>query len=450
MPSRYLRFRFAPFLLMLLMIPAMGRAQSGPQLTGSVSPAAQSASRFRCTLGKAYCLPPEKAAKAATLGRIRTVIEFGSQFWGLAVLVLLLATGATARMAQRIQHTISRSWLQGLVFSFFLVSIIFLAAQLPVMAIAHAGSLHFGISVQGWGSWLLDQVKDWGLMIALEVPLLTLVYGLMNWSWSRKLPWFWFSIFAIPLMILGVFLLPALVEPLFDKFEPLTESHPALVTELERVVARTGTRIPPQRMFLMKASEKSNGLNAYVTGIGASKRIVVWDTTADRMPQDEVLFTFAHESGHYVLNHIPKGLTIASIGMFPFFFLVSWLARFLASRFGSAWRVSNVTSLPGLVVLLAAFAILQIVTEPAMNTISRHFEHEADVYGQEAIHGIVADPQKTAVNAFSDLGEAYLDDPDPNPFVEFWTYDHPSIQTRATFAAHYDPWASEDGPAFFK
>ena len=83
---------------------------------------------------------------------------------------------------------------------------------------------------------------------------------------------------------------------------------PALVDKLEEVVARTGTEIPPDRMFLMKASEKTNGINAYVTGIGSSKRFVMWDTTTDRMPDDEILFIFGHESGHYVLNHIPKML----------------------------------------------------------------------------------------------------------------------------------------------
>ena len=73
-------------------------------------------------------------------------------------------------------------------------------------------------------------------------------------------------------------------------------------------MARTGTNIPPDRMYLMKASVKTNGLNAYVSGIGATKRIVVWDTTAGRIPNDEVLFIFGHESGHYVLHHISKSI----------------------------------------------------------------------------------------------------------------------------------------------
>ena len=100
-----------------------------------------------------------------------------------------------------------------------------------------------------------------------------------------------------------------LLEPLFDKYEPLAkESRRDWWPKMEKVVARTGTNIPPERMYLMKASVKTNGLNAYVSGIGATKRIVVWDTTAGRIPDDEVLFIFGHESGHYVLHHIPKDL----------------------------------------------------------------------------------------------------------------------------------------------
>ena len=99
--------------------------------------------------------------------------------------------------------------------------------------------------------------------------------------------------------------------------------------------------------------------------------------------------------------------------------------------------------------LLLALSVLQFVTEPVECAISRHFEHEADVYGQEAIHGLVADPQRTAVSTFDALGEASLDDPDPNPFVVFWSYDHPSIQGRAQFAAHYDPWKHGQTPQFF-
>jgi Zn-dependent protease with chaperone function len=167
------------------------------------------------------------------------------------------------------------------------------------------------------------------------------------------------------------------------------------------------------------------------------------------MPTDEILFTFGHETGHYVLNHIPKGLALATAGMFVLFWLVARLADWLIRARGSQWRIDSVSSLPGLVVLLLALSLLQIVTEPIDSAISRHFEHEADIYGQEAVHGILPDPQKTAVAAFNHLGEAYLDDPDPNPFFVFWSYDHPSTQSRAIFAEQYNPWAPGRTPQFF-
>ena len=89
-------------------------------------------------------------------------------------------------------------------------------------------------------------------------------------------------------------------------------------------------------MFLMNASEKTNGLNAYVNGIGATKRIVVWDTTAGRIPDDEVMFIFGHESGHYVLNHIPKVLA----GSAPALFFVYWACAALppGCRFAASDR----------------------------------------------------------------------------------------------------------------
>jgi Zn-dependent protease with chaperone function len=101
-------------------------------------------------------------------------------------------------------------------------------------------------------------------------------------------------------------------------------------------------------------------------------------------------------------------------------------------------------------VLLFAISVAGFLLQPASAAFSRHFEHQADVYGQEAIHGIVADPQKTAVAAFNSLGEAWLEDPAPSSFIEFWLYDHPSVQSRANFALHYNPWANGGHGRFFK
>jgi Zn-dependent protease with chaperone function len=202
-------------------------------------------------------------------------------------------------------------------------------------------------------------------------------------------------------------------------------------------------------MFLMKASLKSNGLNAYVSGMGTTKRIVVWDTTAGRIPDDEVLFIFGHESGHYVLNHIPKQLAGSAVFLFFLYWACAVVAAWLARRLGPRWGVESLASRAGFVVLLFTVSVASFILQPIGNAFSRHFEHEADVYGQEAIHGIVPDPQRTAVSGFNHLGEAWLEDPTPSPFIEFWLYNHPSVQNRANFAAHYDPWSNGAHPRFF-
>ena len=191
-----------------------------------------------------------------------------------------------------------------------------------------------------------------------------------------------------------------------------------------------------------------------MTGIGATKRYVMWDTATDRLPDDEILFVFGHESGHYVLHHIPKLIAGMSVALFFVFWACAGFSSWLARRFGASWQLGQVdgnvlASRAGFVVLLFAISVASFVLEPVSNTFSRHFEHQADVYGQEAIHGIVADPQKTAVSAFNHLGEAWLEDPNPSPFIEFWEFSHPSVQSRANFAEHYDPWANGGHGEFF-
>jgi Zn-dependent protease with chaperone function len=397
---------------------------------------------------QAYHLPPEKLAKAIAFSRVRNILHFANVFWSLLVLWLLLATRAAAGLEAWASRLTRKRWLQGLLF-FAALIIILTIAGLPLDMYAHHASRSFGISVQGWGSWFGDQGKALGLAVVFG----SLVMLLFQWivrRWPRR---YWLGVWVatLPLLVLVIFVSP-LLEPIFNKFEPLAKNHAALVDELEKVAARTGTNIPPDRMFLMKASEKTNGLNAYVSGIGSTKRIVVWDTTAGRVPDDVVMFVFGHESGHYVLNHTQKLMGIAALMLFLVYWGSARFAERLARRFGEHWRLDMSAPLAcraGFVVLLFAISSAAVLIEPIMNTVSRHFEHEADVYGQEAVHGLVPDPQKTGVMGFNALGEAWLEDPNPSPLIEFWEYNHPSVKTRANFAAHYDPWANGGRGKFF-
>jgi Zn-dependent protease with chaperone function len=410
-------------------------------------PQATQAAAFSAEPGAAqvYTLPAEKLAKAIALGRIRNILSITGSLWSLGVLGFLLASRACTRMEEWAEQIFHRRWAQGLLFFSTLLTILSLA-DLPLAAYGHHFSLSYGISVQGWGSWLFDQAKALVLTVFVGTPVLLL----FNWIVRRWPGRYWLPAWAatLPLMLAVTFAEP-LIEPFFNHYEPLDRTHAALVAQLERVVARTGIDIPPERMFLMKAGVKTNGINAYVSGLGATKRYVMWDTTTDRLPEDEILFIFGHESGHYVLNHILEGLACSAIGLFFVFWGCAAAAAWLDGRIGVRWGAHPISSRSGFVLLFFTFSIAGFLLEPVVNTVSRHFEHQADIYGQEAIHGIVPDPQKTAIAAFNHLGEAWLDDPNPSPFMEFWLYSHPSVQTRATFAAHYNPWAQGGRGRFF-
>lgn len=440
-----------PFLRRILLAFCVASLLAACSLVAQTIPAANapsSAQAMEAAPGnqRAYTLPPDKLAKAIALSRIRNILDIAGSIWGIVFLWLLLVTGGWAAIEAWAQRSAGRRWWQGVLF-FFSFFILTTLASLPLDLIGHHYSRAYGISVQGWESWFADQAKGLGVALVFGTPILLL----FNWivrRWPRR---YWVRVWLVtmPLIVVAIFLSPLIIDPLFNKFEPLELHHAPLVAQLERVVARTGIDIPPDRMYLMKASAKSNGVNAYVTGIGSSKRYVMWDTTTDRLPDEEVLFIFGHESGHYVLHHIPKMIAGVALGMFFVYWGCAAVAAWLVRRFGSRWRVTELGSRAGFVVLLFVISVAGFVLEPVSNGFSRHFEHQADVYGQEAIHGIVPDPQKTAVSAFNHLGEAWLEDPNPSPFIEFWLYNHPSTENRANFAAHYNPWANGGHGEFF-
>ena len=445
------RWAFAFAILIVLLAPAPARSQSAehpPSQVPQVSQPRQMTSENHHPTGEtnapatprdAYTLPPNLLPKAVALNRVRNVLAFGGSLWEIAFLWLLLATRAAARVDRWTQQITGRRWLQGLTFFALFLAALFLVG-LPFDWFAQQISRSYGISVQSWPGWLQDEGISFAIALIVGVPLLLF----FNWTlgrWPRRY-WLVAWLITLPLMLIAVFAQPLVIDPLFNKFEPLQQSNPALAQQLEKIAHRTGIEIPPSRMYLMKASLKTNGLNAYVTGVGPSKRIVVWDTTAGRIPDDEILFIFAHETGHYVLHHIAKGLAIGAACLFFIFWICAGVAAWLIHFRGSRWQIESLHSRAGFIALLFVLAIAGFFIEPGANAISRHFEHQADVYGQEAIHGIVPSTRQTAVDAFNVLGRAWLENPHPDAFAEFWLDSHPSIQQRANFAAHYDPWRS--------
>ena len=247
------------------------------------------------------------------------------------------------------------------------------------------------------------------------------------------------------------FVSPVLVDPLFNKFEPFDNTIPRWWMQLEKVVTRSGVSLPPDRMFFMRASQKVTSMNAYVTGFGPSKRLVLWDTTIAAATPDEFAGIFGHELGHYALHHIVLGLLFSAVLLLVGFFVGQRADRGgFSQRMAHAWRIRSQNDWACLAVLVLVLNMLNFFSEPIENGFSRSIEHAADVYGQEAIHGIVADPQTTTQQGFQRLGETSLDDPTPHPFIDFWIDGHPSTASRAAFAMAYDPWTAGQHPKYFR
>jgi STE24 endopeptidase len=393
-----------------------------------------------------YALSPQDLVNSQHLSAIHVTMHFIDEAWGIISLLLLLWLGVIAWMRNTAVKASSNRWIQGYLFLLLYLIVGFLLS-LPLDLYSQHLSLKYGLSVQSWSSWFGDQAKAFALTWVIGGLLLMLLFWII-----RKLPRSWWLVFwgvAIPIVLFGIYVAPY-IEPLFFQYEPLQKTNPALVAQLEQVVEKGHMNIPPERMFLMKASEKLTTLNADVEGFGASKRVVVWDTTIEKMTPDEIVFVFGHESGHYVLGHIVTTVFFTFAILLFTLYLGYLFVQWAIAKFGIRWGIASQNDWAALAVLLLAFSLFGIVLEPIENAYSRMHEHAADVYGQEAIHRLVPDPQATAVGAFDVLGKTSFADPNPSPLYEFWTYSHPAIGRRAAFGKAYNPWLPGMEPKYFK
>ena len=394
-----------------------------------------------------YSLPPAKLEKARALYSLSTKFALLDSAYGFALLVaaLLLAAGANLRnLAERVSP---RKWLQGLIIIPILAAATALLT-LPGDVYRHHVGLAYGISVQGWGSWWGDWAKGALLSLVIITILASLFYLMIRRSPRRW--WFYGWLVCLPVIILVVFVSPTLIEPMFNKFSPLEQKNPQLVTQIERVVKRGGLEIPPSRMFEMAASEKYTGDNAYVTGFGASKRVVVWDTTEKHMTNPQIMFVFGHEMGHYVLGHIVQGIAFGFALSLIFFYLAYLASRWMLQRWGERWQIHGMGDWASLPLLALLMSLLFFLGSPIENGFSRHLEHQADTFGLEVLHGLVPDSRMVAGQSFQILGENWLEYPYINDFFEWWSFDHPTTRKRMHYAQAYHPWDQGKEPEFIK
>ncbi len=395
-----------------------------------------------------YQLSRERYDKAVELSRAEYRLYFVSVAWGIVAVLLVLRLRVVARLRDFAEaHGGKSRWLQAMIFVPALLTVLALL-RLPLRVYGHTLVVRYGLSVQGWGSWLWDWTKGELLTIGLAILVGRLLLAVIRWK--PRTWWLYFWMAAVPLALFLFFISPWFVDPLFDKFVPLQETHPELVQSIEKLTQRAGVPIPPERMFLMQASAKTNALNAYVTGIGASKRIVIWDTTIAKTKPDELLVIVGHELGHYVLGHVAKGFVFFLAGLLLGLYVTFHALHWMLKRWGENWGVRGQEDWAALAVLMLIMGVLGFVSLPVENGISRMQEHAADVYGLEVVHGLVPSSQETGARAEQVIGEADLADPNPPRLIVFWLYSHPPQAERQEFAYTYDPWSKGETPKYVK
>ena len=395
----------------------------------------------------AYTLPPDLYHKAHDRNRIHFHLALIGFAYGLVVLWLILRWRLGAKFRDWAERSSSRRFVQSLVFCPLLLLTI-AVFTLPLDIYGEVVEKRYGISIQGWGSWSWDWIKGQLIAVVIGTILIWLLYMVIHRNTRRA--WFYFWLIALPIGVFIFFLGPWVIDPMFHKFEPLQQKDPALTASLEKMVQRAGENIPPERMFWMGAGEKTTGLNAYVTGLGASKRIVVWDTTISKMTTPQIVFVAGHEMGHYVLNHIWKGLAFAAVMLLVLFYLGFRTIGWVLARWGSRWGIRGLNDWASFPALLLLLSIFGSIAGPISNAFSRHDEHQADQYGLEVTHGLTPDSAQIAAQSFQILGEVDLSDPDPNPVNVFLFYTHPAIPDRIIYALTYNPWANGGSGEFVK
>ncbi len=414
-------------------LPSPAQAQASPQLTPQ-----------RIT---DYTLSPERYRKAHDIGRLYFRYRLISFFYGIVILWLILRWKLGAKYRTAAERVSSKRFLQALVFAPLLILTIDVL-QLPADIYRHWLSSSYGLSIQGWPSWFWDWTKSELVNLVMATIFIWLLYAVVRKSPRRW--WLYFWLVSLPILLSLVFLQPLVIDPLFHKFEPLSQKNPALTVALQNLVRHAGQDIPPERMFWMGAGEKTTTLNAYVTGFGASKRIVVWDTTMAKMDTPQIVFVTGHEMGHYVLQHIPKGLALGAVGLLITFYLAFRFLGWIIARRGERWGIRGLDDFASLPVLILFFSLLAFAASPLDSAGSRYFEHQADQYALEVTHDLTPDSGQVGAQSFQVLGDVGLDDPDPNPLDVFMFYDHPTIRDRIRFSLTYDPWSKGEQPEFVK
>ena len=275
----------------------------------------------------------------------------------------------------------------------------------------------FELSTQNLKDWLVDQLKNLALSAVLGLGLIQLVYWILRVTGHTW--WLWLTGAMLLISVVLANLAPILLMPIFNKFTPLDEEHANLAERLLRLAEKANTRV--QGVFKMDMSRRTKQANAFLTGLGSTRRIVLGDTLIESFTSDEIETVLAHELGHHVHRDVPWLMGFGTLLTAGGFYLVS-LAMAWAIQSFSFTGVADPAAMPALMLL---FSLYQLITMPLENAFSRWRESKADDYALNA----TGKPQAYA-SAFTRLANQNLSDIDPEPWVVFLFYNHPPLNAR--------------------
>src|SRR6266852_789325 len=296
----------------------------------------------------------------------------------------------------------------------------------------------FGFNTTSIKTWILDRVKAFLLAVLLGYPLLALVLKLIEWTGANW--WLWAAAVVIAFQLLVLLIAPAIIMPLFNEFTPLPEG-----TLRERLFALAQrTDFPTRSIEVMDGSKRSRHSNAFFTGFGRFRKIVLFDTLVAQLAEPELESVLAHEIGHYKKHHVLKSLCVSVVGVFMGFAAVAWLARqgwfyrAFAFQYRGGFAVTNVVPAMLLFALLAG--TISFWVSPFVHIWFRHFEYEADGFARATMK-----EAQLLIQALRKLSGKNLSNLNPHPLYSAFYYSHPTLLERE--GALQDAWARFCGHA---
>jgi STE24 endopeptidase len=281
----------------------------------------------------------------------------------------------------------------------------------------------FGFNTTTGKTWVLDRLKGFLLAALLGFPLLALVLKLIEWTGSNW--WIWAAVVVIVFQLILLLIAPVVIMPLFNKFTPLPEG--SLRERLFALAQRT--EFPTRSIEVMDGSKRSRHSNAFFTGFGRFRKIVLFDTLVAQLAEPELESVLAHEIGHYKKRHVVKLLGVSISGLLIGFAAVAWLARqeWFYRAFGFEYHAGFAAEnlVPAMLLFALLAGTISFWFSPLVRLWSRRFEYEADAFARATM----GDAQPL-VQALRKLTEKNLSNLTPHPLYSGFYYSHPTLLER--------------------